>query len=353
MGPLSRNGCRALSSALGTIYGVRSIGKFPAEVLSAIRRLLPCNTICFNEMVDPNSMTTWVTEPANALPGPLLRQAFLRNLPQHPVLAHYVGTGDGASYRISDFISRQQFHCLPLYSEYYQPSNVEYQLIGAISIGQSQIGVALDRDTSDFSDEERLSLQLLRPHLVQAYRNVQTIDLMRQVIEGKRRKLMIVNRSGNIISITDDVWRMMDKYFEVPRSHNSPPDALLRWIECERTRLGEDGDIPSPPVPLVSSKVGQRLTVRFLWGGKTADYDAVLMEEEQSQSLSLLAESSLTPRESEILAWLTQGKTNVEIGLALSISPLTVKKHLEHIYSKMQVHRRTAAISHTSQFTTD
>ena len=37
--------------------------------------------------------------------------------------------------------------------------------------------------------------------------------------------------------------------------------------------------------------------------------------------------------------------TNAEIGVALSISPLTVKKHLEHIYTKMQVRRRGAAVA--------
>ena len=67
------------------------------------------------------------------------------------------------------------------------------------------------------------------------------------------------------------------------------------------------------------------------------------MEEEPSSSLS--DGYGLTKREMEILAWLSRGKTNTEIGLALSISPRTVKKHLEHIYSKLQVHRRSAAVA--------
>jgi DNA-binding CsgD family transcriptional regulator len=72
----------------------------------------------------------------------------------------------------------------------------------------------------------------------------------------------------------------------------------------------------------------------------------IIIEEEPADIASASMDSSkLTRREAEILAWLSQGKTNVEIGLALSISPRTVKKHLEHIYSKLRVHRRSGAVS--------
>jgi len=347
MGLLSGNEYRAFSEALERLYGITSVAEFPAGVLSSVRKLLPCNTICFNEMAGPTSMVAWVTEPTNALPGPLLREAFVRNFSQHPVLVHYASTGDGTSYRISDFIPHQEFHNLPLYSEYYRPACVEYQLTAAISISTHQAGIALDRDSRDFSDEERLSLELLRPHLAQAFRNVRTLDLMRQLIEDKNKRLLIVRRSGQTRSVSDDVWRILDRYFDVPSSRDSLPDVLLGWIKRERSRFGEDRDVPPPSVPLVIRKGAQKLVVRFLWGGNTGDSDTLVLEGDRSQSVVTPEEANLTPRELEILARLAEGKTNAEIGLALSISPLTVKKHLEHICSKMQVHRRTAAVGHS------
>jgi len=51
----------------------------------------------------------------------------------------------------------------------------------------------------------------------------------------------------------------------------------------------------------------------------------------------------LTSREVEILAAIAGGATNKEVGAALDVSPRTVQKHLEHIYDKLGVHRRTAA----------
>ena len=56
-----------------------------------------------------------------------------------------------------------------------------------------------------------------------------------------------------------------------------------------------------------------------------------------------MAASPLTKREKEILDWIAQGKTNVEIALILGISRSTVKIHVEHIFEKLDVTNRTAA----------
>lgn len=52
---------------------------------------------------------------------------------------------------------------------------------------------------------------------------------------------------------------------------------------------------------------------------------------------------SLTCRESEVLYWLTLGKTNRDISAILGLSPRTVNKHLEQIFQKMGVDNRTSA----------
>ena len=51
----------------------------------------------------------------------------------------------------------------------------------------------------------------------------------------------------------------------------------------------------------------------------------------------------LTPREREVLFWLTRGKSNAEIGAILEIASATVNKHLERIYPKLGVENRVAA----------
>src|SRR5204862_3529571 len=53
----------------------------------------------------------------------------------------------------------------------------------------------------------------------------------------------------------------------------------------------------------------------------------------------------LTNRETEILGWVARGKTNQEIAAVLIVSPHTVRKHLEHVYEKLRVNSRTAAVA--------
>lgn len=49
----------------------------------------------------------------------------------------------------------------------------------------------------------------------------------------------------------------------------------------------------------------------------------------------------LTPRETELLGWLTQGMTNFQIGRAMYVSEGSVKQYLSHIGDKLGVKSRT------------
>ena len=51
----------------------------------------------------------------------------------------------------------------------------------------------------------------------------------------------------------------------------------------------------------------------------------------------------LSPRERAVLARAAAGETNIMIAAALFVSPGTVRKHLEHIFDKLEVRTRTEA----------
>jgi DNA-binding NarL/FixJ family response regulator len=53
----------------------------------------------------------------------------------------------------------------------------------------------------------------------------------------------------------------------------------------------------------------------------------------------------LTAKEREVLAWLADGRSNQEIADALFVTPATVKTHLAHIYTKLQVKGRQQALA--------
>ncbi len=57
------------------------------------------------------------------------------------------------------------------------------------------------------------------------------------------------------------------------------------------------------------------------------------------------ASPRVTEREAEVLRWVRDGKSNHEIGLILSISPLTVKNHVQKILRKLGANNRAQAVS--------
>ena len=208
------------------------------------------------------------------------------------------------------------------------------------------MGIALSRNRTDFSEKERLMLDLLRSHLVQAYRSIHTINLTHKNIEESTKEFMIVNRFGQVQVFSDQVWQMLDMYFGFLRSPGTLPTDMNDWCTRERVRLSQQSDIPSPPTPLEVYKGDNRLTVHLIWGGKEAVQDVLLFEEEPIKHITAIPDNlELTVRETEICSLISKGKTNIEISQALSLSSRTVKKHLEHIYTKLGVHTRGAAVA--------
>ena len=95
--------------------------------------------------------------------------------------------------------------------------------------------------------------------------------------------------------------------------------------------------------------------VRFQHGGLAAkisecvwpgEYLLLLQKTSTEPSHDALrTELGLTAREAEVLMWISRGKTNKDIGEILGSSPRTVNKHLEHIFEKLNVSTRSAAVS--------
>jgi DNA-binding CsgD family transcriptional regulator len=57
------------------------------------------------------------------------------------------------------------------------------------------------------------------------------------------------------------------------------------------------------------------------------------------------ATAELTPREREVMLRVADGLSNAEIARALVVERSTIRKHLEHVYEKLGVRSRTAALA--------
>jgi len=92
---------------------------------------------------------------------------------EHPVLPHYVRTGETGARMIADFLSTTEFRRLGLYGEFFGPLGVEHQLTVLVAdrSASQPAGISLDREQPPFTDKDRRLLDRLQPHLAAAQRN--------------------------------------------------------------------------------------------------------------------------------------------------------------------------------------
>lgn len=98
--------------------------------------------------------------------------------------------------------------------------------------------------------------------------------------------------------------------------------------------------------PLLVSGQQQNLSLtRLADTGRGTQLVMIQTQEAIPSADTLMHCCNLTKREAEVLYWVALGKTNRDIGEILELSPRTVNKHLEHIFSKLNVETRTAAVA--------
>ena len=83
---------------------------------------------------------------------------------------------------------------------------------------------------------------------------------------------------------------------------------------------------------------------RFSEPGRNDVQMLVLEEAGSPPGPASLMKLGLTPREAEVLYWIAQGKSNPDIAIILGANVRTVHKHVEHIFQKLSVESRNAAM---------
>ena len=156
------------------------------------------------------------------------------------------------------------------------------------------------------------------------------------------RFLLACDRTGHILWATPQAGTML-----APSAADGKPalPADVRgWIaECAvagvPVRLGQAQTITTK-LPMTEK------SVEISWIGRIGVDELLLrlVEVDSSTEQMLLKERlGLTAREAEVLLWLGRGKSNRDIAEILGLSPRTVNKHLELIYTKLGVENRAAA----------
>ncbi len=307
---------------------------------------------------------------------------------QDPLIGNLLKMNRWDAYKISDFVSTAEFHRNELHYEmFYAVSSTNVDDAITISIHDSpqqpnlgqmpfreiyshrlredfldrsflqrqetlnNLFFGLSRTERTFTERDREVLNLFRPHLLVAYHNVlhytqlqSQLTKLTQVAE--QFGTVILSVDGYIQQISDRTAEILQLYFPGECiSGRQLPDTLNSWVKQQIKSF----NYAQPTQLLKPWKIAafnNHLSVRLF---KDTLHGQWILTFEQNENVELSIHSfcsiGLTKRQSEVIFWVTKGLSNAEIAAQLFCSDLTIKKHLENIYTKLNVQSRSMAVA--------
>jgi len=177
----------------------------------------------------------------------------------------------------------------------------------------------------------RISVHLANARLAQSARDA---------LDAAGRSLAAVTAEGAFVWSTPRATTILLSVFpDYSSGAFEAPESVRRWL-----RPYLDGRAAShEPLKLPMADGG---VAKLSFVGRTGRNEFLLRLAEDGgvPDEQLLQKTlPLTLREAEVLLWISQGKSNRDIAQILGLSPRTINKHLEQIFTKLGVENRTAA----------
>jgi DNA-binding response OmpR family regulator len=168
----------------------------------------------------------------------------------------------------------------------------------------------------------------------------------RTALDATGRFLIAVDTRGRLLWSTSQAETLLGAAFEARDivRQGLPPEVSEKLAAALRSgRETSSGQA-------VGAGQGRRLRFQYLSSIEPAEHLFRVTEEDSDNANDVLREQlQLTQREAEVLTWIARGKSNRDIGDILGISPRTVNKHLEQIFTKLGVENRTSAAAQATK----
>jgi DNA-binding CsgD family transcriptional regulator len=323
MAALARGDAERLLRFVAEAESIGGDEPFTAELLVDLGRLVPADQLSYSELdrVERRNLGD-VARPGNAEWGGTCDsddELFWDVVMEENPVSLRRRQGFVDALKVSDFLTQRELHRTRLYDIRFRPRSLEHTLyVGIPSPLRHTKTFIFDRKRGEFSERDRLVLNLLQPHLSRLWQAARirrqlaaALAGLDQAEERESRGVILLGARGEVEYASDPARRLLREF--------APDETLVDWLESGSGR------------PLVHHRGERRLIIERVG-------DALLLEETRP-------DVDLTAREREVLTWVARGKTNTEIARLLWLAPSTVAKHLENIYGKLGVKTRTAAVA--------
>lgn len=334
------------------IYCHQNAEVLSSHLLSALSRIIPADVHSYNEVNPAQQSVTYKIIPNDFKEVPDSKAILCQYLDQHPFVQHAAATGDGSPRTFSDFVPLQRFKRTDLYQEFYGPMRIPHNLFVEVhdkDPSGKTITLGMHRGGREFRESDRSILTILRPHIRQAIANARLIthleaecSSLHHVLSGASISALILTSENTILWSMPQATMFLEQVpgWDPQRPDQLPP-VVLNWVLKSEHTFGSFSEIPASFLPLEVVRGARLVRMRLLRNGT---HRTIVIEKISAPIMAeQLASLGLSKRESEVLAWVGQGKTNEEIGRILGCSHRTVQKHLERVYIKLGVENRTAA----------
>ena len=177
-------------------------------------------------------------------------------------------------------------------------------------------------------------LARIRVHLA----NARTTSGTQAALDASGRFLLSVDRTGKLLWCTPKARQLLAQLGATSAEAVVLPSAVVEQLIRPR------GDGMRVSQRMIVEANDRRIEFSFV---SAVGPDELLLRlaelSTEPDELILRKTLALTSRESEVLLWVSRGKSNREIGKILDISPRTVNKHLEQIFQKLGLENRASA----------
>lgn len=349
---LSHSDFDACSRALRELYeGVSSLAQFPDRLLPLVTKLIPASYASYNDLDLRQNRVVIHYHPERADARKLVPQ-FAAHYGTHPLHNLYAQSG-GIPKKVSDVATLREFRQTAIYHDYYRLIGTRHQFICFFDrqkksrTGDSFVGLALNRDIKDFSERDRSVMEFLSPHISQAYRNAHVAGAMGAKLENVgegldaiHRAVILAGADGRIHWQSPLAGEWLGEFFHEKRAARQLPSLITRWLSG--LQKPAPGGLPFYSEFRGPARAGSRL---LIYCGRTpsGEFVLALIRERMNVDIEAAKSFGLTPREAEILFWISEGKTRPEMGAILGISWRTIAKHMEHLFAKLRVENRLEA----------
>ena len=348
---LNHNDVSRLLDAVRQVHAHADFATLPRLMVDLQSQLVPNELSSFTLMDKREQRAEVVQDTLDLAALEKSRPQFMAHYHEHPIVQHSLKTKDLQALKITDFLTQREFERTGYFNEFSRQLDIRYQVIYYLfNDADAELAMVLNRRSRDFSERDRTVANLLQPHFAQAWLNAKRFATAQQwqeraqeALRANHLGLLFLTPELRVEGMTGNCEHWLKEYFGRPAgTPDSLPDPLRRWVLQQRDFQDVETVIGQPRASLKLEGAGASLVIRFMEdAGRRV---TLLLAEQRRLSAESLTGFGLTAREREVLLWISEGKSNPEIGRILGISARTVDKHVERLLAKLRVESRSAAM---------